>query len=96
MNVPICINCVHFIDSELKKDFSKCRMFGRKNIITGEIYHEYAAVCRELRDMCGNSGKLFEKKPEPEPEAEPEAEPETKPEPPDTIDVILQYFQPTV
>jgi hypothetical protein len=79
MNVPICINCVHFIDSELKKDFSKCRMFGRKNIITGEIYHEYAAVCRELRDMCGNSGKLFEKSPSPS--QKPRQKPSQKPSP---------------
>ena len=85
MEIPICGNCVHFINyfdsynnkdyiisSENKKiyinddipidNYGKCKLFGKKNIVTGKIKYEYADFCREDKEKCDLEGKYFEEK----------------------------------
>lgn len=37
----------------------KCSKFGKKDLVTGDITYEWAAVCRTLDRKCGESGKYF-------------------------------------
>lgn len=37
----------------------KCSLFGKKDLVTGDITYEWAAVCRTLDRKCGESGKYF-------------------------------------
>ena len=56
-NYIACIKCVNYIhpsSSKLENDkLSKCLMFKEKNIISGEITHEYAYKCRKNNKKCG-------------------------------------------
>ena len=56
--LPICSNCVHFI--ELENDYpyngNRCKKFGEVDFITGEIKYDLAAVCRLGDDNCGKKG----------------------------------------
>lgn len=61
-DVLVCINCVHFIkpihnDMEL----GKCKFFGEKNVITGDITYMYTSTCRKYNMYCGNNGKYHKK-----------------------------------
>lgn len=67
--LPACVDCIHYIDYELQDPYdrydnrySKCKNFGEKNIISGQIDNLYTKICRESKDLCGNSGKYFIKK----------------------------------
>jgi len=62
-NFPSCKNCKHFIQSNLKDPsfhFGKCGLEGRKNLISGEIIHEYATTVRNDSNLCGIEGKKYE------------------------------------
>ena len=59
LNVPICRNCVHFKPSTSGVEYGRCSQFGRKNIVTGDIYIDYADFCRNNESLCGKEGKLF-------------------------------------
>ena len=37
-------------------------MFGAKNIITGEINHDFASLCRYDNTKCSMDGKYFKEK----------------------------------
>ena len=56
--LPICSNCVHFI--ELEHDYpyrgNRCKKFGELDFITGEIKYDLAAVCRSGDSNCGKKG----------------------------------------
>ena len=56
--LPICSNCVHFI--ELENDYpyngNRCKKFGEMDVITGVIKYDLAAVCRLGDDNCGKKG----------------------------------------
>ena len=56
--LPICSNCVHFI--ELENDYpyhgNRCKKFGEMDVITGVIAYDLAAVCRLGDSNCGKNG----------------------------------------
>lgn len=61
-NFPSCKNCKHFIQSNLKDPsfhFGKCGLEGGKNLISGEITHEYATYVRNDSNLCGIEGKNY-------------------------------------
>jgi hypothetical protein len=63
-NLPICKKCVFYIPKMTfeKHEFGKCIQFGQMDIVTGEIFYEYAAVCRSSETKCGLSGKYYQEK----------------------------------
>ena len=66
VSVPACVNCVHFIPHKNPCDaipdsfYGKCRKFFDVDLVTGNVSHEYARVCRISK--CGVDGKEFVKK----------------------------------
>lgn len=69
-DLPVCVNCIHFIenkmnypyDAVLSNDLGKCKIFGKKDIVTGEIKYEYAELCRLNKEKCHLTGKYYESK----------------------------------
>jgi hypothetical protein len=62
LNLPSCINCAHFIHDKTNKNdekYGKCKLFGKKNTITGEIKYIYALYCRDDYEMCGKYANLY-------------------------------------
>ena len=59
--LPICSNCVHFIEYTNNNPFDsyRCKKFGEMDVITGEIKYDLAAVCRLDDDMCGEEGDQY-------------------------------------
>ena len=72
IEVPICINCVHFIKFKTKNTYdssgpqnlqlSQCKKFGIKNVLSGKIEYEQAPKCRFNKDMCSSNAIYFDKK----------------------------------
>lgn len=60
-NLPVCKNCMHFMKSKHMDDLSYgvCKLFGQKNIVTGEIKYKYADMTRMSEKFCGINGKYF-------------------------------------
>jgi len=60
-----CSNCLFFIKPtfrypEVQSTFhGKCKQFGEKNIITGEIEQYNALKCRVDKSLCGIESKKF-------------------------------------
>jgi hypothetical protein len=67
INIPSCINCIYFqpsiYDTNFASSLNKCNKFGRKDIITDEITHDYADSCRSDDSKCGEKGAYFEEEP---------------------------------
>ena len=67
INVPACKNCIYYKPCRFDSDFTSivntCEKFGNKNIITDKITYDYANLCRQQDDKCGEEGKYFEKEP---------------------------------
>jgi len=65
IDFPSCKNCVYYVPSGLNNEFTsslnKCKNFGTKNVVTGEITYYYATICRSDENLCGNSGKYHVK-----------------------------------
>jgi hypothetical protein len=69
-NLPACINCIHYIIKYQSEDpyksvsyyqkHGKCKLFGKKNLVSGEIEYENAKYCREDDKLCGKDGKKYE------------------------------------
>lgn len=67
---PSCIHCVHFIEYKTKypeedsstDELGRCRMFGKKNLVTGVVKHDFADLCRNNEKLCGLEGRYFEVK----------------------------------
>ena len=66
---PACKDCKFCIpDNKFNDAYSillaKCSLFSEKNLVTGEINHNYASNCRinYIDGRCGNIGKYFESK----------------------------------
>lgn len=63
MDYPICKKCIHFLPHEHLKhndEFARCKLFGEKNVVTGEIKYKYADMCRLNNDQCNITGKYHE------------------------------------
>jgi hypothetical protein len=63
---PICINCVHFLENEpdvyghISDSINgRCKKYGIKSLVTGEIDYEYALFCRKDASKCGKNGNEF-------------------------------------
>jgi hypothetical protein len=63
---PICIECVHFIkhvpynkDTQRNNIYGKCRQFGNKDLVTGEIVYELASTTRREINRCKSEGIYF-------------------------------------
>ena len=61
LDLPICKECVHFINSDVSgPEFGKCKLFGEKNMVTGEIEYSYAQLCRkDEMYRCGSPGFFY-------------------------------------
>ena len=67
-NYPACFNCAHFIkyqDSNLNNDqeYGLCKKFGKMNLVSGQVKHDYASHCRDDDKKCGEKGDLYEEAP---------------------------------
>ena len=63
LDTPSCRNCIHYkasLFNDYSSSLNKCHNFGKKNIITNEIKYDYADLCRNDEDKCGEKGKYFE------------------------------------
>lgn len=62
----LCKNCKHFLPTtfggnlDIENNFGKCDLYGKINLVTGKIEHEYAEIVRKYDDMCGINGTYFE------------------------------------
>lgn len=65
--LPICSNCVHFIEFTNKNPFDsyRCKKFGEMDVITGVIAYDLAAVCRLDDDACGKIASHYTAKNQP-------------------------------
>lgn len=64
-----CINCVNFMNHKYTDPYDeiyyseiqlgKCSIFGKQNLVTGEIDYDFAAVCRINESKCGNEGRYY-------------------------------------
>jgi hypothetical protein len=66
--LPICSNCVHFIEhtnnypyDPIPSDekYGKCNKFGEVNMITGRIDYDLANDCRSNKNKCGDFGSEY-------------------------------------
>jgi hypothetical protein len=69
--LPICANCVHFIEHKNNYPYDplpnaaqqgRCKKFGEVNMITGLIDYDFAKYCREDLNKCGKSGSEYVEK----------------------------------
>jgi hypothetical protein len=63
-NVPKCKDCIYLDKNNLVVDndiyyLSTCKKFGKANLVSGEIKHDYADFCRKDELKCGVEGKYF-------------------------------------
>lgn len=58
INFPECRKCVHY---QPKNNYDgKCKLFGNKDLITGEINYDYVDFCRNDKEKCDIEGKYFQ------------------------------------
>ena len=69
MEFKVCKNCVHFTNSVTNDPFDlpvddillgRCKLFGEKNLITGEIKYDLARTSRVDDTKCGTIARQFE------------------------------------
>jgi hypothetical protein len=63
MEYPVCKTCIHFLpDENIQRcdEFSRCKLFGEKNVVTGEIKYKLANICRMYDDYCNITGRYHE------------------------------------
>ena len=57
LHSPKCITCKNFIpDSFGSPIFSKCKKFGKANLVSGEISYDFTDSCRDTESKCGTNG----------------------------------------
>ena len=63
-NIPDCTKCIFYKPAvylnRFTPSFNKCKKFGDKNPVSGEITYRYADECRGDESACGMEGKYFE------------------------------------
>ena len=58
--LPVCRNCVNYIrDTNNDYNYGKCRLFGEKNIFSGNIRYTVVETARTDEDKCGKEGKHY-------------------------------------
>ena len=66
--LPICSNCVHFIEHRnnypydpipCDEEYGRCKQFGEVNLITGAIEYDLARHCRLNVSKCGKFGSEY-------------------------------------
>lgn len=72
-NKTHCINCVNYIKYkytypedelyEYKTTVGNCSLFGKEDVVTGEIKYVDALTCRQDESKCGQTGNYFVEKP---------------------------------
>ena len=69
--VPICSNCLHFIEHTnnypydpipSNEIYGRCKKFGETNMVTGVIEYDLASNCRLNESKCGKFGSEFNEK----------------------------------
>ena len=65
-DVTSCSNCLFFIKPTFKGEsysqfnlYGRCKQFGEKDIITGEVEQSFALACRKDRSLCGIEARHF-------------------------------------
>ena len=61
-DMKICKNCVHFIKSDYETAplLARCRKFGIKDIVDGDVQYYYADKCRNDERLCGSIALWYE------------------------------------
>jgi len=65
-NYKLCKDCKNFLPAmygdkfDMGNHLGRCNLYGKINLINGEIDHEYASIARSLNDMCGVNAIYFE------------------------------------
>ena len=63
----VCKTCVHFrpdwLDFMYSSPLARCSKFGEKHIVSGEVHHTYADICRMDETKCGQVAREFEDDP---------------------------------
>jgi hypothetical protein len=64
-----CINCTNYIKYKYRNPYDEhyetepilgnCRLFGKENLVTGQLEYEQALICRLNETKCGEKGKYF-------------------------------------
>lgn len=64
-----CVNCVNYIKYKYRNPYDEiydtnpilgnCRLFGKENLVTGQIEYDNALLCRLNETQCGKKGKYF-------------------------------------
>jgi hypothetical protein len=62
LKYPACANCAHFINDTISVIYSRCKMFGEMDLVSGKIKYDFADFSRGPNQPCGITGKLFQKK----------------------------------
>jgi hypothetical protein len=72
-DVPYCVGCKHYIESEVGQSFAKCAYIEFRNVVSGQMENRYCSQMRRARDSwdtdesmalrCDVHGKFFEPKP---------------------------------
>jgi len=71
-SIKLCKHCRHFLPTmygdryDIGNHLGRCNLFGKMNVINGEIEHEYATIVRKFDDMCGINATRFEQTNTPE------------------------------
>ena len=52
--LPLCGECIH-------SEGRKCKIFGKRDIITGEIFYHDSSATRSNSSQCGIEGRFFSK-----------------------------------
>lgn len=68
---PICLDCVHYKEYKQSnpydemyetRNLGKCSLYGKQNVVTGQIHLIDALICRADESKCGEKGKYFKYK----------------------------------
>jgi len=62
-NVPLCKKCIYFQPSRFVLphdaiEHGTCQYYGKKDVVSGKIKHEYASNARKYQD-CGENGTRY-------------------------------------
>jgi hypothetical protein len=60
LDKPVCKDCIYFKNEYfMNPNTGQCTKFGYKNIMSGEIFYEFAEICRNDENKCGVNGTYY-------------------------------------